>query len=35
METTGKQEMRIAVKCKQCNMTIFYENAAKGAFSVR
>lgn len=25
METTGKQEMRIAVKCKQCNMTIFYK----------
>lgn len=25
MESTGKQEMRIAVKCKQCNMTIFYK----------
>ncbi len=25
METTGKAEMRIAVKCKQCNMTIFYK----------
>lgn len=25
METTGKQDMRIAVKCKQCNMTIFYK----------
>ena len=25
MGTTGKPGMRIAVKCKQCNVTIFYK----------
>ena len=25
METSQKQEMRIAVKCRHCNMTIFYK----------